>query len=805
MDGQPCNSGSDLNNDLYHTLEFDKVLDDLSSRAQSALAATRLKALRPLSGPERVRKSLERISELCTLMESGGVFPLSRFEDITGHLDIAGVEGSYLPPEAFRHIHENLSVARKLHRFFSENRPRFPLLQEMGQDLTPNPELETEMNRCIDLKTLDIRDQASRELATIRRTLARAREDIRRDLETLLDRLWRGGVLQERLITMRQGRWVLPVKETHRYRVKGALHDQSASGATLFIEPLEILERNNRVRRLESEERHEIEKILRRLTGLIRENREELEQNLEVLVSLDCVYAMALTAKALNQHAPAIDSHGLLEIRQGRHPLLMLQESRQSSVTPLDLSIGGDFTTLVITGPNAGGKTVALKTVGLLSLMFSCGLFVPATPDSHVPVFNRIYAHIGDAQSIEKHLSTFSAHVKGISHIINEAAPGDLVLIDEIGSGTDPHEGAALSMAVLEALTQRGVLTIVTTHQGALKIFAHQAPGIANGSMAFDSRMLTPTYRFVLHLPGSSYALEIAHRMGLDDDIVERSRALMGHQAHRLEDLISELQGQIETNEQLEEDLQEEKSVLETLTRRFREENERLKQDAGTLRREAAEEASAIVKRANATVEKAIQTIREKKASRQGIREARALIKEEREELVRELEGFSPHGEYAQPDQMVDGVESGDRVYWKRGEVVATVVSGEDTAGNVMVVSGNLKFRVPKKELAKTLRNDKLTPGSSATVAYPFPKNVRSEIDIRGMKVEEALEAVDKLVNDALLAGLSQVEIVHGLGTGALRNSVIPFLNQHPLVAKVFSGGSRQENRGVTIARIGGE
>ncbi|HID30403.1 MAG TPA: endonuclease MutS2, partial [Desulfobacterales bacterium] len=431
-----------MRNYLYQTLEFDKVLDDLARRTHSSLAAERLRNLTPLPSLEVVRKSLGRISELRKFMDSGESFPGNNFQDIRGYLQLAAVEGGNLEPEAFRHIHEVLHLAARTHRFFSRDLSAFPLLQGVGAPLAPNPSLVQEISKSIDLQTLDIRDQASPSLGSIRRKMARTHERLRRELQALLDRLWRADVLQERLITMRQGRWVLPVKETHRHRIKGVLHDQSASGATVFVEPLETLELNNQVRRLEADERHEIEKVLRRLTDVVRANSTDLEQNLEVLVRLDCIHAMALTSKELNQHEPALNTRGLLKIKAGRHPLLILRKDTVSGVVPLDLSIGEGFNTLVITGPNAGGKTVALKTVGLLALMVSCGLHIPADPDSQIPNFNRILAHAGDAQSIEMDLSTFSAHLKGLKAIVDEAAPGDLVLIDEIGSGTDPQEGA---------------------------------------------------------------------------------------------------------------------------------------------------------------------------------------------------------------------------------------------------------------------------------------------------------------------------------------------------------------------------
>ncbi len=793
-----------MGNHLYQTLEFDKVLDDIACRTHSTLSAQRIRGLAPLPSLELVQKNLGRISELRRYIDSGESFPIGNFQDIGGYLQSAAIEGSYLEPGAFRHIYDVLDLAARIHRFFSKNRSHFPLLQEVAVPLVPKPPVAQEISKSVDLKTLEIRDQASPNLATIRRKAAQARERTRRVLESLLDRLWRKGILQERLITMREGRWVLPVKETHRHRTKGVLHDQSASGATVFVEPLETLELNNHIRRLESDERNEIEKVLRGLTDLARANRSALEQNVEVLVCLDCIHAMAVTSRALNQHEPALNTHGLLKIKDGRHPLLALRKDTESSVVPLDLSIGEGFNTLVITGPNAGGKTVALKTVGLLALMVSCGLHVPADPDSQVPIFNRIFAHVGDAQSIEMDLSTFSAHIKGIKTIVDEAASGDLVLIDEIGTGTDPHEGAALAMAVMEVLTSRGVLTVVTTHQGTLKAFAHNTPGIANGSMAFDSETLNPTYKFCADMPGSSYALEIAKRMGLTDTIVTRSRFLMGDQAHRLEDLILQLQDKVEQNEQLERELKAEKLVLEGLAKRYREETDLLAQEARQLRREAAEEATAIVKQANAAVERAVRTVRERSATRQAIREAKAFIQEEKEILRKELDATRFDEESQHKDQITGKVRAGNRVYWTRGGVVATVLSAEDMTGHILIASGNLKVRVPKVELTLAKELEKVPSGLYSHIAVPLPDKVSTEIDIRGMQVDEALEAVDKFVNDAMLADLREVRIIHGVGTGALRNSVIPFLKQHPLVQATLPGGLHQENLGVTIARIAG-
>lgn len=791
-----------LSNHLYQTLEFGKVLDDLARRSHCPLSAERLRQLKPLSSLELVRKSLGRISEIRTLMDSGGSFPMDTFNDVSSYLQSAAVEGSYLDAKAFREIHRILGLGRGLHGFFRENRQDFPLLCEVAKGLSPNAGLMQEIDRAIDLSSLEIRDRASPALGAIRREKAKAIERARRQLESLLHRLAHKGILQERFITMRSGRWVLPVKESHKHLVEGVLHDKSASGATVFVEPLNTLELNNQIRRLEAEERHEIERVLRALTDIVRKDLSELEQNFEILVSLDCIHAAALASKAMNQHEPALNTRGALKIKNGRHPLLVLKKSPLSDVVPLNLAIGEGFNTLVITGPNAGGKTVALKTLGLLALMVSCGLHIPADADSGVPIFDRIFAHVGDAQSIEMDLSTFSAHLYEIKAIVEEASSGDLALIDEIGTGTDPEEGAALAMAVLEALTARGVVTVVTTHQGALKAFAHETAGIANGSMAFDSQSLTPTYEFRADLPGSSYAFEIARRMGLPETVVSRSRSLMGTQTNRLEELILTIEQQIEDNRQLGRDLEDERTMVGKLRQHYETESARLAGHIKELHHKAVEKASDIIRQANATVENAIRTIREKGAGKDAIREARSLVDEERTALKKELEVLKSDEKFHGKNQVSGELRPGNRVYWKRSGVLGTVLSDQDQAGRVLIAFGKLKAHVPRDELSMGKDAEEPSADRIPGVQTHAPENVRTEIDIRGMRVEEALSVVDKSLDDAMLAGLKELRIIHGVGTGALRNSLAPFLRQHPLVLGTRQGGPDQGDPGVTIVEI---
>ena len=794
-----------MNDNLHRTLEFDKVLEDLARRTHCPLSAKRLLDLRPLLGLESVKMSLGRISEVRTLMDSGESVPMSTFEDTGGHLESAAVEGSYLGPEALRQIHTAVELSSQIHGFLRQNRATLPLVNEACAGLSPNPGLAKEIVKAIDLGSLEIRDQASPALAAIRRGMARSRERVRRQLEGLLDSLSKKGVLQERLITMRSGRWVLPVRETHRHLLKGVLHDKSASGATIFVEPLVTLEPNNQIRRLEAEERHEIEKVLRTLTGHVRNCLPELAENFEILITLDCIHAAALASKALNQHEPAVTADGVLKIKGGRHPLLALQKRPRPEVVPLDLCVGANFDTLVITGPNAGGKTVALKTVGLLTLMAWCGLHIPADADTRIPLFNRIFASVGDAQSIEMNLSTFSAHLKEIRVIAEQASSGDLVLIDEIGTGTDPQEGTALAMAVLEALTARGVLTLVTTHHGALKAFAHQTPRIANGSMTFDSHALTPTYRFRADLPGSSYALEIARRMGLPEDIISRSRVLMGSQANQVEELILKLNDQIDQNTRLGKDLVRQNRVVKDLRKQYEEQQSLLARESRRVRHEAAQEAAVITRRANVSVEEAIRTIREKGASKTAIREARTIMKEEKRAVENELGATAPEDKARHKDLWAPEIKSGHRVCWRRTSTNGIVLSDADSAGRLLVGFGDVKARVPKEELTRTKEDFRaVTSGPLTGVEFAAPEKVQTETDIRGKRVEEALSAVDKFLDNAMLASLGEVRIIHGVGTGALRSNLIPFLDQHPLVQTAHPGGTHKENMGVTIVKMVG-
>jgi len=792
-----------MNKRLYQILEFDAVLEDLARRTHCPVSAERLRHLQPFSTRGEVAGSLQEISEIRAFMDAGGVFPAGVFADLRNYFYAASTEGSRLEPEAFRSIHGFLSLSQRLLHFLKENRADFPRVFKRSHGLSSHQKLAKQIEGIIDLTSLEIKDHASPVLASRRRNLADVRNQLHKQLQRITDSLAKKGVLQEHLVTVRSGRWVLPVKETHRYMVKGVLHDRSASGATAFMEPIETLDLNNRIRQIESEIRDEIERILVGLTDSVRDRLASLEPGFEALVALDCLNAKALTSKRFHQHEPALSVDGRFVLTQARHPLLMLREDSPHDVVPLNLSIGQTFTTLVITGPNAGGKTVALKTSGLLALMVSCGLHIPAGGDSEVPFFQRIYAHIGDDQSIENDLSTFSAHLNGIKGIVEHATSGDLVLIDEIGAGTDPQEGAALAIAVLEHLTHQGALTIVTSHHGTLKAFAHDTPGIANGSMAFDSETLTPTYEFRPNLPGSSYAFDIAGRIGLRKDVIDRSKALMDTKTNRLEDLLMTLEKQITANREQRIELDREKETAEKKRQDLERKRSELVAHEKELRNTAAQKASAVLSGANRAIEAAVAAIRREQASQASIQHAGAIVDEQKAIVKRELADTSENYNEPHPPSRLRHVAAGDPVRWKRGGKEGVVLAPPENDHRVLVGIGGMKVRIPQEELEPGTKKPQAGDRPVAFTTKPSGA-ASSQMDIRGMRVEEGLSAVDKFLDNAVLSGLTEVKIIHGVGTGALRNSLLPYLDKHPLVQSRSHGPRNHENPGMTIVYIGG-
>jgi DNA mismatch repair protein MutS2 len=677
-----------------------------------------------------------------------------------------------------------------------KRKEQFPLLWDSSDRLHTDKVLEFNIDRAID-ENAAVRASASRELQSIRRSIAEKYDHLRKSLESILRNVSDLGFSQEEIITTREGRMVIPVKVEHKNRVPGFIHSASASGATVFIEPTETLELNNDIRGLHFQEQREVERILKALTQQIAETRDPLTTNLDILASLDALQAKARYSIEVLGVEPAITVDGPVRLVQARHPVLMIHHGLEGTV-PLDLKLGEGYNCLVISGPNAGGKSVAMKCVGLLCMMVQAGLHIPAGEGSALRVFQKVFVDIGDDQSIESDLSTFSSHLQNLKAIAERADAQSLVLIDEIGSGTDPAEGGAIAAAVLEHLTRRGAFTIATTHQGALKVFAHETEGVENGAMEFDLETLEPTYRFTTGIPGSSYALEMAGRLGFDDGLMRRAHDFLGHRQTRLETLLTELESSAQQSRRHLEELTKEKLRLDSLVREYEEKVSSLKVEVRTVKRTALEEARAIVERANAAIERSVREIREQNADRDTVRRVREEIDELKERIA------SMHAEVSEepPPEPETALSVGSRVTIRQGTDVGEITSLSADGKTAVVVLGSVKVRVPLSDLRGAGGRAVSSTAGAAENTRELPLEVHREVDLRGMTGDEALPLLDKFIDTATLAGLHRIDIIHGKGTGALRKRVSEFLAHDPRVQSFRLGEWNEGSTGATVVEL---
>lgn len=784
-------------NAVFKILEFDRVRERLAACASSPLGAGLAGALEPFFSLEALLEQQRHTTEMRDLVDYNQPPPMDGINDLRHYFPKIKIAGAHLTEEELVAVGQTLAAVRQQQAYFSSRHEKAPLLRRLADELQPMEPVEKELKRCIDENTLTVKDQASAELAQIRKHLLRAQSQARSRMESLVKSLGGQGLLQENLIAVRDGRLVLMVKEENKRQVRGLVHDQSASGSSLFIEPLESLEDNNRIRELQAQELREVERILRELTGRLREALPVLQANQEVLARLDFIYAKAIFSRQLDAHPVELIKKREISIAGGRHPLLLLRMNA-NQVAPLDVELGEAGHTLIISGPNAGGKTVALKTLGLLTIMARCGLHIPALPHSRIGGIEKVFASIGDQQSIDNDLSTFSSHLQDLKEIAAGADSNSLVLIDEIGAGTDPEEGSALAMALLEALTRHGCLSVVTTHQSALKAFAFRTEGVANGSMEFDVKTLKPTYRFRAGIPGSSYAFEIASRLGLAVALIARARELVGSQKDRLEGLILELQEKIQHYQNLYHQANIKESEYRGLAKLYQERSDALKRDEKQIKRKAVAEAEEMLHQANAAIEGAIRQIKEQGAERQAIRRAKESLAEQRQkvEAVREqVVERTPEPLSQEP------VAVGDFVRWDKFNNTGQVLSEADGQNRVLLQVEGVKIRAPLEELRKIVRQPVRLQGV-VQVNLEKPADYKNEIDLRGLRAEEALEKVEQFLDEAQMAGFSEVRIIHGKGTGKLRTSITAFLRQHPRVRASRLGNWNEGEAGVTVVEL---
>lgn len=776
---------------LYSCLEFDRVLEKIATRSSSELGKELVLAAKPFSLPAELLPRLEEVSQMMAILRYDDPYPIHGIFDIRQALAQAGLEGSVLSVENLVKITKTLSVSQALYRYLGGRQNKYPALLHFFRNLKSFVEITREITKTIDFSTNEIKDNASPELLQIRKSLRRDQEKVRKRLGELVERY--KDLLQDSIITFREGRMVIPLREDCKGQIKGFIHDRSASGATLFIEPMEVLEMNNQIRELQIEERREIERLLREITNLIRANLDEIQTSFQTLCELDALFAIGKFGVELNGSIPKYNPTNL-EIKQGYHPLLLLKHQNSEDVVPINVVMDEKIHLLIITGPNAGGKTVSLKTIGLTLLMFQCGLPVLVNEQSQLPLFDWIFIDIGDSQSLEQDLSTFSAHVGRLADILENSTSQSLILIDEIGTGTDPAEGSALAMAFLEKLHQQKSFTVVTTHQGVLKEFAHKLDGAENASMAFDDQTLRPTYQFRVGIPGSSYAFEIAKRLGISEKIVNKAKKLVGTAHDKLEKFILELEQKLNRYQQLLSKTEIQKSELEGLTKLYRKKYAALQKEEKQLKKKAAEESKAILDRANRVIEEAVKEIRTSKADKQQVKKVRSKVESVKKEVEEQLE------EYSEPEiSSSRKPKTGDQALWQDMNVTGKIISEPDAAGNVWLEAGDLKLHIPLNSLQLvTGQNKKMSVSKTQNSVRPS-NDLRTEVDLRGMTMDEAEPVLERYLDQAYLKGLEQVRIVHGKGTGALRKKVNEYLKSHPKVENTKFGAWNEGDLGVTI------
>ena len=789
-----------MNKKALAVLEYDKIINMLRECAGSEMAKARITLFKPSSDPYKIRERLAETTEAVQVILRKGGIPLGQLYDIENALHLARKGGSLTMKQLLQVLY-NLKVTGQVTAFLRSDLPELPILDGMREVLVTFPRLADRIDRCI-LSEDEMSDNASPELKNIRRSILRQNEAIRSRLNQILNHRDNQTYLQDSIVTMRDGRYVVPVKAEHRAKMPGIVHDQSASGATLFVEPQVIVDLNNELRELELAERAEIDRILAELSSGVAEHFHELMNNQKILISMDVIFAKGKLSCRMKAEEPQMNEEGELDLRQARHPLLDIKKA-----VPIHVAVGKEYQTLVITGPNTGGKTVTLKTIGLLALMAQSGLHIPAAETSRLPIFRNIFADIGDEQSIEQSLSTFSSHMRNTVELVDKAKTGTLVLLDELGAGTDPTEGAALAIAILERLASQGAITVATTHYNELKKYALSTPGVENASMEFNVETLSPTYRLFIGVAGKSNAFEISRKLGLPDGIIERAGQLLERGDIAFEDVLSA----IEKDKQRAEAEREEAAAI---SRAAKEQQKALEEREAALAKKekelltaAREEARAILRDAKDTAAEVQKELRELSKEQNPGERSRRL--EHSKRRLRESEN-----KYAvAPEKLVnydpvrpEELRIGDRVKLLTLDQNGEVLSLPDAKGDLLLQVGILKINANVRDLM-LIRDGapkkKNTGRSKYGSLYRMKaQNISSSVNVQGKTLDEAVMDVDKYLDDAYMAGLKEVTVIHGLGTGVLRNGLRQAFRRHRHVDSFRKGAYNEGGDGVTIVKL---
>lgn len=777
-----------MNEKTLIKLEYDKIREQIASLCGFEGGRSLSLNMTPQTNIMRLGEMLdetEQAMEALRFQEPSFLNGLSRIDACLYKARAGGV----LQPGELRAVYRLAWAAAQAVRYLTP--PSRPRLADIAIELYPLPQLEKSIDRAIG-EDEEVRDDASDELRQIRRQIVTLRARIRDYLQGFIRSTSNQKYLQDTLVTERDGRYVVPVKQEFRSEVKGVVHDESASGATVFIEPLPVVEQNNRIRTLQNEERRELERILRDLSQQVAACVDELAADQELLAEVDLIFARARLAYKTESFRPELNNRGLVELSRARHPLL------GSGAVPVDIQLGGKFDILVITGPNTGGKTVVLKTLGLLTLMAMSGLFVPARENSRLSIFERIFVDIGDEQSIEQSLSTFSSHMSNIIDILSQVNQHSLVLLDEMGAGTDPVEGAALARVILEDLMSKNCRAVVTTHQSELKNFAFQHQRVENACVEFDPRSLQPTYKLTIGMPGQSNALVIAKSLGLDPRLAKRAIELVPKNEQEIGYMIRQLHESRDQYKNSSRELENLKADLERRQKELEEEHQQHLQQREEIIARAREEASGYLRRIKSEADEAIKELKETLKKRDPIPKWHEI--ENSRQKLKKLERQEIGNRVSLPS--AQELKPGDNVYIHSIQQKGIVLTAPDPQGEVNIQVGNVRLYVHRDQLQHCEAAPQPVIFNRSPAFLEKAQKISREIDLRGKMAEEALEELDRYMEDANLVGLDKIRIIHGKGTGALRKAIRSYLSDHDYVARYNDGAREEGGHGVTVVEL---
>lgn len=789
-----------MNKKTLKVLEYYKIIELLKNEADSDVGREIISELVPLKDPRIIEHALDETGEATRLIIFKGPLPLGNFYDVKNYVTMAQKGGTLAISELLKVLY-NMKISRDVKKYIGDDVPDLPIIADLIEVIETFKNLEEDLDKSIENEE-EISDNASAELRRIRRSIVRQNDSIKARIHNIITRSDNRSVLQDAIVTVRDGRYVIPVKQEHKSKVPGIIHDQSGSGATVFIEPQIIVNMNNELRELELSEQAEIAKIIKDLSQRVGEVGRSLINNQDILAQLDVIMAKGKLAQKQNAERPQLSKNRVLDLKSARHPLI-----DEKKVVPIDIKVGNGYDALIVTGPNTGGKTVTLKTAGLLSMMAQTGLHIPAASQSKIPVYREIFVDIGDEQSIEQSLSTFSSHMKNIVGIVEKAGENTLVLLDELGAGTDPAEGAALAISILESLRVKGATILATTHYTELKKYALKEDGVENASMEFDVATLSPTYVLEIGVPGKSNAFEISSKLGLSSEIIEKSRSFLDKGDIAFEEVISAIE-----NDKKRAEMERDEAIalnveIHRQKRLMEEKLEKAKKQEEKMLSGAREEARKILREAKEVAKKAQDEIKDlAKVESLGERNRRL---ENAKRKIKDAAGRYRETFIIEENQnpiSIDDVEIGDRVKVLKLGQNGEIVGLPDGKGEIPVQVGMMKIKCKAKDL-KIIADGrkKIKPKTKANYGSLYKgktQGISGSVNVRGENLHDALNIAEKYIDDAFMAKLKEITIIHGRGEGVLKKGIHDMLKGNKQVDSYRYGEYNEGGHGVTIVTL---